>query len=124
MEVNLEELDRIIDSGMHAPLSEADGDKLKNALHALAKRVAPRLRSTEKSRDVIAGDNSAAEYTGAERIQIRHELLQACLLYTSSYLEIRLACEVPDVDRGFKCPLLFLARPSTMLVRISLLPKA
>lgn len=77
MEVNLEELDRIIDSGMQAPLSEADGDKLKNALHALAKRVAPRLRSTEKSRDVIAGDNSAAEYTGAERIQIRHESLQA-----------------------------------------------
>lgn len=95
IEVNLEELDRIIDGGLRAPLSEADGEKLKNALHALAKRVAPRLRSTEKSRDVIAGDNSvpaakrakpapkghgrnsAAEYTGAERIQIRHESLQA-----------------------------------------------
>jgi hypothetical protein len=93
IEVNLEELDRIIESGLHAPLSEADGEKLKNALHALAKRVRPRLRPTEKSRDVIAGENraakrakpapkghgrnSAAEYTGAERIQIRHESLQA-----------------------------------------------
>lgn len=94
VEVNLEELDRIIDGGMHAPLSEADGEKLKNALHALAKRVTQRLRSTEKSRDVIAGvnsapaakkanpapkghgRNSAAEYTGAERIKIRHESLQ------------------------------------------------
>lgn len=92
VEVNLEELDRIIDGGLRAPLSEADGEKLKNALHALAKRAAPRLRSTEKSRDVIAGDhraakqaksapkghgrNGAAEYTGAERIRIRHESLQ------------------------------------------------
>lgn len=34
-------------------------------------------RACDPRRDVIAGDNSAAEYTGAERIQIRHELLQA-----------------------------------------------
>ena len=93
IEVNLEELDRIIDGGLRAPLSEADGEKLKNALHVLAKRVRPRLRPTEKSRDVIAGENRtaqrakpapkghgrhrAAEYTGAERIQIRHESLHA-----------------------------------------------
>jgi transposase len=93
VEVNLDELDRIIDSGMQAPLSEADGEKLKNALHALAKRAAPRLRSTEKSRDVIAGDNSVpaaksvkparghgrngvADYTGASRVRVRHKTLE------------------------------------------------
>jgi len=107
IEVNLEELDRIIDGGLHAPLSEADGEKLKNALHALAKRVRPRLRPTEKSRDVIAGENggaqrtkpapkghgrnSAAEYTGAERIQIRHESLQA-------------GDRCPECQQGKVCP--------------------
>lgn len=94
IEVNLEELDRIIDGGMQSPLSEADGEKLKNALHALAKRAAPRLRSTEKARDVLAdgsslpatksgkpapnghGRNGAADYTGATQVRISHETLR------------------------------------------------
>lgn len=94
IEVNLEELDRIIDGGMQSPLSKADGEKLKNALHALAKRAAPRLRSSEKARDLLAGGNSLpatksgqpapkghgrngpSEYTGASRVQIRHETLR------------------------------------------------
>jgi hypothetical protein len=36
IEVNLEELDRIIDHGMDVPLSKAEGQKIKAALHAMA----------------------------------------------------------------------------------------
>ena len=42
IEVNLEELDRIIDHGTRAPLSEADGQKIKAALHAMADRLTPK----------------------------------------------------------------------------------
>ena len=38
VEVNLDELDRIIDRSMRAPLSESEGQKLKTALHAVAER--------------------------------------------------------------------------------------
>jgi hypothetical protein len=41
MDVNLEELDQIIDRGTHVPLSESEGEKLKNALHALAGMLPP-----------------------------------------------------------------------------------
>ena len=34
VDVNVEELDRIIDDARSAPLSEADSQKLKTALHA------------------------------------------------------------------------------------------
>lgn len=77
--VNLEELDRIVDGGKQAPLSEADGEKLKTVLPALAPRAAPRSRSTEKTRDVLApghGRNGEAEFTGAQRIVTPHEHLR------------------------------------------------
>ena len=48
IEVNLEELDRIIDHGTRAPLSESDGQKIKAALHAMADRLTAK-RSTEKT---------------------------------------------------------------------------
>jgi hypothetical protein len=53
IEVNLEELDRIIDHGTRAPLSESDGQKIKAALHAMADRLTPK-RSTEKTSAVLA----------------------------------------------------------------------
>jgi transposase len=97
--VNLEELYRIIDGGMRAPLSEADGERLKTVLGALAERAASRWRTTEKSRAVLDrndgadpagqepapksnppapghGRNSAAAFTGANRIVIAHPTLQ------------------------------------------------
>ena len=37
IDVDLDELDQIIDRSTHAPLSEAEGEKLKTALHALQK---------------------------------------------------------------------------------------
>ena len=48
VDVNLEELDRVLDGARQAPLSEADCDKLKSALHALAAMLA-RPRNTEKT---------------------------------------------------------------------------
>lgn len=95
VEVNLEELDRIIDCGMHAPLSEADGQKIKTALHAMADRLIAK-RSTEKTRAVLEkpvsepavpaedekvsppghGRHGAAAFAGATRVSIPHATLQ------------------------------------------------
>ncbi len=52
MDVNLEELDRVLDQARRAPLSEPDYDKLKNALHALAGMI-PKPRTTEKTMNVL-----------------------------------------------------------------------
>ena len=50
--MNLEELDRVLDGAREAPLSEADHDKLKDALHALAAMLV-RPRNTEKTSAVV-----------------------------------------------------------------------
>ncbi len=96
IEVNLEELDRIIDHGTRAPLSESDGQKIKVALHAMADRLTPK-RSTEKTSAVLAkpapkpvvsadgeggsaaghGRNGAAAFVGATRVSIPHATLQS-----------------------------------------------
>ncbi|HEX4170484.1 MAG TPA: hypothetical protein VHZ55_33895 [Bryobacteraceae bacterium] len=52
IEVILEELDRIIDHGMDVPLSKAEGQKIKAALHAMAERLTGK-RSTEKTAAVL-----------------------------------------------------------------------
>jgi transposase len=95
IEVNLEELDRIIDHGMRAPLSESDGQKIKAALHAMADRLTPK-RSTEKTSAVLPkvapkssvpaegegsaaghGRNGAVAFAGATRVTIPHATLQS-----------------------------------------------
>jgi hypothetical protein len=94
IEVNLEELDRIIDHGTRAPLSESDGQKIKIALHAMADRLTPK-RSTEKTSAVLPkpapkpaepavgegssghGRNGAAAFAGASRVTIPHATLQS-----------------------------------------------
>jgi transposase len=96
IEVNLEELDRIIDHGTRAPLSESDGQKIKFALHAMADRLTPK-RSTEKTSAVLPkpapksfvpadgegcsaaghGRNGAAAFVGATRVTIPHATLQS-----------------------------------------------
>ena len=48
IDVNVEELDRIIDAGKSAPLTESDSEKLKTALHALAERLLPRPKTEKK----------------------------------------------------------------------------
>jgi hypothetical protein len=52
IDVNLEELDRVLDGAREAPLSEADHDKLKDTLHALAAMLV-RTRNTEKTSEVL-----------------------------------------------------------------------
>ena len=92
LDVNLEELDRVLDGARQAPLSEADHDKLKDALHAMAAMLA-RSRNTEKTSAVAEpmpggpaeesvpppaghGRNSAAAFTGAGKVEIPHQNLK------------------------------------------------
>ncbi len=53
IDVNVDELDRIITAAMQGPLSEAEGKTLGTAVHAMADRLMPR-RSTEKTRAGLA----------------------------------------------------------------------
>src|SRR6185437_13626781 len=92
IDVNLEELDRIIDHGMDVPLSKAEGQKIKAALHAMAERLTGK-RNTEKNAAVLPqpkvpaptkeqatdesspaghGRNGAAAFGGADRVAIQH----------------------------------------------------
>jgi transposase len=96
IDVNLDELDRVLDSARQAPLSDADYEKIKDALHAMAALlVAP--RSTEKTsavleqedsgraatqQDVSAsppaghGRNPAKAFGGAQKVDIAHQNLK------------------------------------------------
>lgn len=97
VDVNLEELDRVLDGARQAPLSEADCDKLKGALHALAAMLV-RPRHTEKTSAVLEGPenpeggdgvqpdtkagappghgrNGAEAFGGARTVDIAHQKL-------------------------------------------------
>ncbi|HEY4972688.1 MAG TPA: transposase, partial [Steroidobacteraceae bacterium] len=90
VDVNLEELDRVLDQAREAPLSEPDYDKLKGALHALVGMLA-KPRSTEKTSAVLEqsaapsapgadpppghGRNGASAYTGAKKVAVAHSAL-------------------------------------------------
>jgi transposase len=93
LNVNLDELDQVLDGARQAPLSEADYDKLKDALHAMA-ALLTRSRTTEKTSavtgDATVGDaaedegppavghgrNAASAFVGAPRIEIAHPNLK------------------------------------------------
>jgi transposase len=92
IDVNLEELDRVLDGAREAPLSDADHDKLKDALHALAAMLV-RGRNTEKTSEVVEkpedsetgddntppppghGRNGAEAFGGARKVDIKHQKL-------------------------------------------------
>ena len=97
IDVNLEELDRVLDGAREAPLSEADHDKLKDALHALAAMLV-RGRNTEKTSEVLEkpedsesgaatqaddntpptpghGRNGVDAFGGARKVDIKHRKL-------------------------------------------------
>jgi transposase len=96
IDVNVDELDRIIDAAMREPLSETDGRTLKTAVHAMAERLV-RRRNTEKTSAVLEpkkppaavdtqqpekqaaghGRNGASAFTGANRIAVAHATLQS-----------------------------------------------
>src|SRR5581483_11718987 len=97
IDVDVEELDRVIDATENGPLSRADRQKLKTTLHALLERLA-RKRNTEKTSAVLEpkappaaatapeaqkpapaghGRNGAAAFTGANRMAVAHDTLHA-----------------------------------------------
>ena len=103
IDVNVEELDRVIDEAEKGPLSEADRQKLKTTLHALVESL-ERRRNTEKtgavpgeqpahsadaeheqpetpdaetSKPAGHGRNGANAYRGAEKVAIAHQELHS-----------------------------------------------
>ena len=64
IDVNLEELDRVLDGARQAPLSEADHDKLKGALHALVAMLA-RSPNNEKTGAVLGKPEDSSTGDGA-----------------------------------------------------------
>jgi len=99
LDVNVEELDRVIDGARQAPLSEADGNKLKAALHALVESL-ERRRNTEKTSAVLGdqknnpateavqpeadkskaaghGRNGAEAFRGAGKVEVPHQELKS-----------------------------------------------
>ncbi len=77
VDVNLDELDQIIDRSPRAPLSEAEGQKLKTALHAMAERLL-RKRSTEKTSAVLPPDTAPAGKPDSQRIGSSRSWAQSC----------------------------------------------
>jgi transposase len=96
IDVNLEELDRVLDGARQAPLSESDHGKLKEALHALAAMLV-RARNTEKTSAVVEkpedsqtgtqpdnntppppghGRKGAEAFGGARKVHIKHQNLK------------------------------------------------
>jgi transposase len=92
VDVNLEELDRVLDQAREVPLSEPDHDKLKSALHALAEMLA-KPRTTEKTSAVVEqpaapppgeshppqghGRHGARAYTSAKKVAVPHPALHS-----------------------------------------------
>jgi transposase len=94
VDVNVEELDQILDSATQAPMSESDCQKVKAAVHAMAERLTWK-RNTEKTSAVLEkpsapeekrntesapsghGRNSAAAFTGANRVAVAHATLHS-----------------------------------------------
>jgi transposase len=96
IDVNLDELDRVLDGARQAPLSEADYEKVKDALHAMAAMLV-RPRNTEKTSAVLEeaeesgkatqpdtntappaghGRNGAEAFGGAQKVEIAHRSLK------------------------------------------------
>jgi transposase len=97
LDVDVEELDRVIDAAENGPLSKADRQKLKTTLHALVERLAQK-RNTEKTNSVLEpknsssaatespepepsapaghGRNAASAFTGAVKVSVQHVQLK------------------------------------------------
>ena len=97
IDINLEELDRLIDRSMQTPLSASEGGKLKTAMHAMADRLlgkrntektnavletppTPATESTSSDKKVIPaghGRHAAAAFIGADRVVVPHATLHS-----------------------------------------------
>lgn len=99
IDINVEELDRVIDETEKGPLNEADRQKLRTTLHALVESL-ERRRNTEKTSAVLGdqnttaspeetqsgenqgksaghGRNGANAFRSAEKVKIAHPNLQS-----------------------------------------------
>ena len=97
IDIDVEELDRLIDSTEQGPLSEADRRRLKTAVHAMAERLvrrrntekisavlepkttsgtAPTTPQPEQSGSVGHGRNPATAFTGAEKVCVQRAQLK------------------------------------------------
>jgi len=65
VDVNLDELDRVLEGARQAPLSEDDYEKLKEALHVLAAMLV-RPRNTEKTSAVLGKSEGSEAGAGTE----------------------------------------------------------
>ena len=105
VDVNLNQLDGIIDSAYERTLERDEGEVLRNALHAMAARLAP-WRTSEKSSGLLDappggpsrpgrkrpptpghGRNGAEAFAGAERVQVPNQ-------------EVQPGCHCPDCANG------------------------
>lgn len=92
VEVNLEKLDGIVDAALERPLDNQEHESLKSALHAMAEKLMPQPRSSEKSRDVLGtsepkasarepkpghGRNGVDVFTGAKKVAVPHPTLHS-----------------------------------------------
>lgn len=101
VDVDVKELDGIVDSALEKPLSQAEADKLRSAIHAMAEYILAEKRSSEKLDKMIEevsdkdadgkpkqeplpprpghGRNGADAYTGATKVIVAHsELSPGC----------------------------------------------
>ena len=69
--VHLEELDRVLDGAREALLSEADCEKVKTALDALAAMLI-RPRNTERTSAVLPRSENPGQDAGLSRRKNRH----------------------------------------------------
>jgi len=53
LDIDIEELDRLLDRTREGPLSDAEREKLRTALHVLAEKASLKTRTTEKTRAVV-----------------------------------------------------------------------
>jgi hypothetical protein len=109
VDVNLEDLDRIVGRGTHAPLSESESEKLKSALHALAGML-PQPRSTEKTKNVL--EQSAAPAPENEPEPVKGHGRNGASCYTGARKVAGDPC--PGCEKGKVCP----QKEARTLVRI------
>ena len=104
VDVNLEELDRVLDGARQAPLSEAEYEKVKDALHAMAEMLV-RPRNTEKTSAVLdeaeeAGKAASPAGYHAERRPQDTGAMEPRLIAAHR----RLSIAHPRLAHGDRCP--------------------
>ena len=104
VDVNLDELDRVLDGARQAPLSEDDYEKLKEALHALAAMLV-RPRNTEKTSAVLGkseGADGRRDSAGNRRSPSARTWTQWCRGVCQFAEDCN--CALTKLKHGDRCP--------------------